>query len=405
MSQIGVKIGVMVRMENIYIIIYTLLTALFGFSPFEAGAQLNVTLSLSKVIDTLSFDAPDALMQRLRFENELLQFENYKKGFLPAVSLSMSPLSFNRSIVKLQQATDGQYNYVEDYSSSSSTGLSVQQKIPFTGGTLSASSSLNYLSELSLNRHSFSASPFSLSYSQQLFGSGRTMRMEKTIEYKKNEENIKEYCMAVSGIQQKALTLFMDAFQASLEKTLSASNRAATDSLFRMAKVRYENRRITESDFKQLELQTVNNEYMEENAAKNFDDAVRTLTTFLGVSNNNRKTVIETPVFNLPLQVYPENVKFYIRKNNPAMLNKEIRRLEAEKNLYTSELQNKFNANINMSYGTNKYAQHLADVYSAPSRQQAVSVSFSIPFSMWGINRNNALIAKNNYRSSIIGLE
>ena len=393
------------RVKHTFIRMNKLLMAISIFLSLNANAQSHISLSLSMVIDTLTLDAPAAQIQRLSYENDLLQFENYKKGFLPSVSISLSPISFNRSIVMLQQATDGQYNYVEDYSNSSSTSISVSQKVLFTGGTLSANSSLNYMNELSQSRHSFSASPFSISYSQQLFGSGKTMRMEKTIEYKKNEENIKEYCKGLSGIQQKAVSLFMDTFLASLAKTQSSSNRLATDSLFRMAKVRYENKRITESDYKQIELQAINNEYMEENAAKNFEDALRILMTFLNLSENHANIEIEKPAFTLPVQINPENVRFYIRENNPAMLNREIRRLEAERQLYTSELQNKFNANINLSYGMNQYAQNLADVYSNPSRRQGVSISFSIPFSMWGINRNTARIAQNNYRSSIISLE
>jgi outer membrane protein TolC len=384
----------MKQIKNIYISEYLLLTTLFIILPFSMQAQSNIRLSLQEIVNVLALDAPETQILRLNFENELLQFENYKKGFLPAVSISMSPVSFNRSIVKLQQATDGQYNYVEDYSSNSNAGISVQQKIPFTGGTLSAFSNLSYLNELSQSRHSFSSTPFAISYSQQLFGGGRSMRMEKTIEYKKNEENIKKYCIAVSGIQQKALSLFMDVFLVSLEKTVTSSNRQATDSLFSMAEVRYKNKRITESDFRQIELQAVNNEYLEENAAKNFEDAVRTLATFLGLLENYENAVVETPEFNLLLQIEPENAKYYIRKNNPAMLSREIRRLEAKKELYSAEIQNRFNASINLSYGMNKYAQTFSEVYSNPSQQQSVSVGFSIPFSLWGINRNNVLIAK-----------
>ena len=53
----------------------------------------------------------------------------------------------------------------------------------------------------------------------------------------------------------------------------------------------------------------------------------------------------------------------------------------------------------------NQYAQSLAKVYSNPSVQQSVSVGFSIPFSLWGINRNSARIAKNNYQSFVISME
>ena len=357
------------------------------------------------VIDTLSLSSPEAKIKRLNFENDLLHFENYKKSFLPSVSLNISPLSFNRSIVKLQQATDGQYNYVEDYSSNSSVGISVQQKLPFTGGTLSANTNLNYLSELSQNRHSFSATPFAISYSQKLFGERRIMDMEKTIEYKKHEENLKNYCKSLSEIQQRALSLFMNAFLSSLEKSLSSSNRLATDSLLSIAKVRYKNNRIKELDFKQIELQATKNEFLEHNAKKKHEDAIKSLFIYLGILENNNDVCIETPVFTLPLQILLEKVKYFIENNNPAILNRDIRRLEAQKNLYSSELQNRFNANINLSYGMNQFARNLAKVYSNPSMQQSVSIGFSIPFSLWGINRNKAQIAKNNYNSFVISIE
>ena len=53
----------------------------------------------------------------------------------------------------------------------------------------------------------------------------------------------------------------------------------------------------------------------------------------------------------------------------------------------------------------NQYAQSLSEVYSKPSRQQGVSVGFTIPFSLWGENRNNARIALNDYRSGIIRID
>jgi hypothetical protein len=53
----------------------------------------------------------------------------------------------------------------------------------------------------------------------------------------------------------------MDTFLASLEKQLAVSNRLATDSLLILANVKYENKRITEADYKQIELQAVNSRF------------------------------------------------------------------------------------------------------------------------------------------------
>lgn len=60
------------------------------------------------MVDKLSLNTPAAKMEQLNLENEILEFENYKKGFLPKVSFNLSPFNFNRSIVRLQQAEDGQ---------------------------------------------------------------------------------------------------------------------------------------------------------------------------------------------------------------------------------------------------------------------------------------------------------
>ena len=145
---------------------------------------------------------------------------------------------------------------------------------------------------------------------------------------------------------------------------------------------------------------------MEENAAKNYEDAIRSLVTYLGLNLSNFKNItIEKPEMTLPVMIKPEKIWYYIDKNNPALLDREIRRLEAEKSLYNSEMQDKFNANINMGYGMNQYAENLFDAYKTPRRQQSISVSLTIPFSMWGISRNKARIARNNYRSSIIRIE
>jgi outer membrane protein TolC len=371
----------------------------------QGQTKTNLNISLSNIIDSLSLCAPMAKIENLNFENELLQFSNYKKGFLPSLSVNTSPFNFNRSIVKLQDAESGLYNYVEDYSSNSSFGITIQQKILFTGGILSMSSNMNYLNELSEKRHTFNSAPFSINYSQKLFGNGKMMRLEKTIEYKRNEARIKQYCINISNIQQKSLTFFMDALISNLEKELATTSKTATDSLYLIAKIKFNNNRITESELKQVELQAINNQYLEENAIKKYNDAINNMLTFLGILNEYNQISIETPEFKLPLHIDMDIVKYYIKKNNPKSINKEIQLLEAKKNLSSSILQNKFNADINLSYGTNKYGNNFFDVYSNPSRQQAVSISFSIPVSIWGVNRNNERIARNNYLSNLINIE
>lgn len=123
-------------------------------------------ISLHELIDNLSLHSSAAKIEKLNFQTEILRFENYKKSYLPSFSLNFNPISFNRSLRVLQQPSDGSYSYVEDYSNNSSAGVSVRQKIGFTGGEINIGSNINYLNEFSRKRNSFSTTPFSIGYSQ-----------------------------------------------------------------------------------------------------------------------------------------------------------------------------------------------------------------------------------------------
>jgi hypothetical protein len=118
--------------------------------------------SLHEVIDNLSLHSSAAQIEKLNYQNEILQFENYKKSYLPALSLNFNPVNFNRSLRVLQQPSDGSYSYVEDYSNNSSAGVSIRQKIGITGGDLNIGSNINYLNEFSLKRNSLIRLLFSL---------------------------------------------------------------------------------------------------------------------------------------------------------------------------------------------------------------------------------------------------
>ena len=158
-------------------------------------------ITLGQVFDTLSLCSNAAKTEELKFRNELLEYENYRKGFFPAISLNVSPIGFNRSLRLLQQAADGSYSYVEDYSNSSGLGVIIRQKIGFTGGELNVGSNLNYLHEYFRHRKSFGTAPFIIGYSQQLWGGRRLNRLESRIVYEKRLSAVKQYCTSVAGIQ------------------------------------------------------------------------------------------------------------------------------------------------------------------------------------------------------------
>lgn len=60
--------------------------------------QRRQTITLDKVIDTLSIFSSAAEIEKLNYQSDLLQYENYKKSFLPAFLFSVNPINLNRSL-------------------------------------------------------------------------------------------------------------------------------------------------------------------------------------------------------------------------------------------------------------------------------------------------------------------
>lgn len=378
---------------------------ILALSFIKTGLHSQTQITLDKVVNEWSFHSPSAEKIRLTYENISLAHKNYLKGFLPSIAFSMNPVSFNHSLRLMQNPTDGSYSYVNDYSNTSNAGLSVRQKIGITGGVFSVSSNLSVLTEFSTRRNNFNTTPLSLNYTQQLLGGYYTYKKLKKIEQTKILNAARQYCSDMAEIQVKALNAFLSLFLADITRKLALRNIAITDTLLITGKALLDNGHFTEFEYKQVELQANNNLYVYETAQKDYQRLLRQLWALLGKKEIGDSVEVSVPEFTLPLTIDSEIVERYARKNNPFALSQEAKRLEAEQVLFNAKLSNRFNANLNISYGLNQYAEHFSDAYRKPDYTQGVMIGFQIPIFQWGINRNKLQMAKNNYRNTMVELE
>ena len=180
-----------------------------------------------------------------------------------------------------------------------------------------------------------------------------------------------------------------------MERALSLQNKQSNDTLLYIAEVKLKNGNITEYDFKQIELQALNTQYAYEDATKSYNESRQRLLTFLGIDSDNFD--IEVPVFELPLSIDAHLVTTYVKKNNPFFKQQEIQRLEAEKSLFSTQLNNRLNGSINLNYGINQYAETFINAYRHGNQRQSLNIGFQIPVFQWGINKNRMRIAENTY--------
>lgn len=371
--------------------------------PSQLTAQELSTLRLNEVLHVYVLQSPVAQIEQKEHQNDLLQYENYRKGLLPSVSFSFNPVAFNRSLRLLQSPEDGSYSSVEDYANSSSAGITISQRIGFTGGSLQIGTNLSYLNEFSDKRHSFTTSPFFVSYSQQLWGGRKLFLFDKKIQEAEHSISIKKYCSKISKIQEEALELFFIALSHQLESELTLLNSAANDTLLSIAKTKLTHGHITEYDYRQVELQTIELQLNYRLARKQYEESFRALCTYLGLERNNGRLIL--PDFDLPSLIERQEVEYYVKQNNPTLTEQEVNRLEAEKDFFNAKMETRFNGNLSLNYGINQYAENFTDAYRHANKLQTVTLSFQIPIWQWGINRNKRKIARNTYQARNLEIE
>lgn len=361
----------------------------------------SVTLSLSEAVDEICLSTSHARSLRLTYENQSLLYANYRKSFLPALGLSFSPFSLNRSIQRLQQPSDGSYTYVEDYSGSSTAALVLRQQVGPTGGTLLLGTSLNYLREFSEGRNSFNSRPFYISYAQPLWGGFRTYRYTQRIQRLTYELSFRQCVRQLVVLQQQVLTQYLSCFLAQLTYTHAQSMATASDTLLQVARQQKEGGRITSYEYKQMELQSAESTLSVLTERQNLESSLRALATLLELDN----------VPSIPGRLstsFPElslsEIRCHIERNNPQYLQNALQLQQAEFDRFTAYKESRLNGEVSIDYGINQYGNDFVAVYRHPSTQQAVSLTLSFPLFQWGIERNKRRITDNEYAISEIAV-
>ena len=134
----------------------------------HANDTLRLTLDDAIVMSrTRSLDAAVALDE---LRSAYWQYRSHKADLLPEVSLNATLPYLSRSYNSYQNS-DGSYTFVRNNYLQMNGRINIRQNIWLTGGTVSLSSSLDYLKTLTGDRNErYMSTPVTLSLSQPLFG-------------------------------------------------------------------------------------------------------------------------------------------------------------------------------------------------------------------------------------------
>ena len=361
----------------------------------EIIAQDVKKLTFDEVIKLSEEQSPNALIAKHRFRSSYWEYRSYRAQFLPSLTLSGTTPDFSNGLAKVYDSNSDQYIYIPKNTISTLGTLSLSQNIGLTGTVIALSSDLTVYKDIALKLPvNYISDPAYIRITQPI-RQYNSLKWQKKIEPVKYDAARKSYLSNIEGVHMSAVTNFFSLALAQINKQISEMNYSNADTLFRIAKGRYQLGTIAEDELLEMQLSWLNAETARKQADMNLRDKEIRLRSFLGYNENVRLELIlpdEIP----DLQVDMKEVLDLALKNNPDLLNQQINVLNAQSNAAQAKASKGLNASISASLGYSQQAPDIETAYNNLSNSQIVSVHFTMPILDWGLGKGRYQMAKSS---------
>jgi outer membrane protein TolC len=375
-------------------IVLAALLFLVWFCPEILNSQsTQKVLSLDDVLRLARDQSPQALLSRHKYRSSYWAYRSFNAKYLPNLGLNATLPDFNRSISNIT-LPDGSEAFVKQQLMNNYGTLNLQQNIGLTGGNIYMSSDLARIDLLGDKTHSFSSTPVRIGISQPLL-SYNAMRWERKIEPLKYEEAKKSYIKSMEDVSRSAIDFFFDLAQSQLILQISNVNYFNADTLYKIAKGRYNIGTIAENELLQMELSLLNAGTQLTEAKIDLELKKSRLRSFLGY-NESVEIILQIPTMIPKLKVEYERVYNEAMKNNPDILDMDRQILEAMQNVAQARAAKRLNATLNASYGLTQTAAQFNAVYANPIDQEMLRIGIQVPILDWGMRRGQFKMAQSN---------
>lgn len=365
---------------------------LYSFKKIDA--QEVKQLTFQEVIKLAEEQSPNALIAKHRFRASYWQYRTFVAQYRPSLTLTGTTPDFSTAYDKVWNSQDENYDYRATNTLSNLGSLSLAQNIGFTGGSISLNSDLTIFNDFEKDTRRYITAPVSIGLTQPLFRYN-ALKWQKKTEPLKYEAAKKTFLANIESVHQQAVMIFFSLATAQINKQISEMNYSNADTLWRIAKGRYELGTIAEDELLQMQLSWLNAETARKESQMNLRDREIRLRSFLGFNENIRLELIipsEIP----SLQVSTQEVFDLAMANNPEMLTQQLTLLTAQSNVAQAKAERGLNANLMASFGLRDQDPDFNLAYSDPNQQQRVRVGFTMPILDWGLGRGKYKLAQSS---------
>lgn len=376
------------------LLVVTFFTIVAGL-PFKLFAQREPKpLTLDECIVYAREYSASALMARQTFLAAYWRYRSYRAEFLPTLRFEGTLPSFNRNLSRYQ-LPDGNYKYIDENASTIAGALHLSQRIGWTGTRLFLRSNAERHDLLGKRKSTdYMTTPIQVGVEHSFFGVN-PLKWQRKIEPKRYEEEKRVFQQAMEKVTQEATDLFFNLLFAQQRLNIARMNRANADTLYRIAKGRYNIGTIAENELLQMELDLLNETNSESEGEIALQNAQFQLLTFLGLRESYDLQPQPPQPYMGDTLSYPQILEF-ARENNPTPIRFQIQKIEAEQGVAEAKSERGLQLNLSASYGLTQQASTFFAAYQKPLDQQGVALSVSIPILDWGQGAGRLKIARSN---------
>ncbi len=349
-------------------------------------------LTLSDAIGISRTQSPDALNARQTFRKNYWEYRSYRASNLPSLSLNSTLPNITQSISPYLNS-DGSRSYVNSRYINGEANLALTQKIGITGGTISVNSYLSGIHNVnSANLSPFLSYPVNIELTQPLFtyNAWRWDRKIKPLTYSLAK---RKYLEDIEQIAITATDYFFNLLQAQVEKKIAMTNLSNYDTLYRIAKGRYQLGKIAENDLLQLELSFLKAQAAVENANLALDNAQFRFKSYLRLQDTVPVVLLPPAEINFS-KIDPNQAVTLAYDNSSSSLDFKKRLLEAASVVNAAKLDGRFDARVHALIGLQQSGATIPDAYQNPLDQRQVSLGLTIPILDWGVARGQIKVAQ-----------
>lgn len=365
------------------------LSVIFAINAFDVDSQTTRRYTFNEVILIARQQSPRAVLARHRFRGSYWEYRTYKANLLPMLELNTEIPNLDRSFLKSYEGNE----FIERNQISSYAGLSLNQNIGLTGGSIKVRSNLERIDILGTDGdQSYLSNPIRIDYNQPINGYNQ-YKWQRVIEPLKYDAAMRAYVQALENVSLTAVNYFFDLALAQRNLEIAQVNYSNSDTLFQIAGGRYQLGTIAENELLQMELAWLNSGTELNKATIDLEIKRFQLNSFLGLGQDETIELI-IPDYIPELKITLEDALAMARKNNPDVIERKINLLEAEESVSRSKSQKGLNATLYASFGLSQRADYLKGAYLDPKEQEIVSLGMRIPIMDWGLGRGRLKMAQ-----------